>query len=101
DDTAAVDRQPAVAQDGRELLRRASGLDHDEALQLRVAVLLDDEQPLVLREEILDRTPEREAADTAVGQVEPALGQPIDRLFHRGPRAAERDDAPAAARARR
>ena len=49
-------------------------------LQLRVAVLLDDEDALVLLEELVDLLAERERSDAAVVDVDAALGEPVERL---------------------
>ena len=58
--------KPAVVAHRLELLDRHAGLEHQQAAQLRVAVLLDDEVDLVRVEERRDLVAEREAAHAHV-----------------------------------
>ena len=53
---------------------------HQQRLQLRVAVLLDDEHMLVLLEELPHLLAERERADAAVVGVDALGRQPVERL---------------------
>src|SRR5262245_47781469 len=66
DDALRGDRQPAVVQDGAQLLLVDRCLQRQERTQLRIAVLLDDENDLVLVEELRDLAAEREGADAHV-----------------------------------
>src|SRR2546428_4278417 len=80
DDERGGDRQPAVVQERPQLRFLDSGLEAEEGAQLRVAVLLDDEQQLVSREEALDVLAEGERAHPHVVDPDAAALQDVDRL---------------------
>src|SRR5256886_17008103 len=79
DDERGGDRQPAVVQERPQLRFLHSGLEGEEGAQLRVAVLLDDEEPLVSREEALDVLAEGERAHPHVVDPDAAALQEIGR----------------------
>src|ERR1044071_5307762 len=70
------------------------GLERDQAAELRIAVLLDDEDAIMLLEELHDLLAERERADAAVVDVDPLVGQLVEPLVDAGTAAAEGHDAP-------
>src|SRR5262249_43315293 len=63
DDVARGEGEAAVSEDRHQARRVDPALVHQEHLQLRVAVLLDDEAALVRLEELDDLGAEGEAAD--------------------------------------
>src|SRR5207244_10597274 len=78
DDERGGDRQPAVVQERPQLRFLHSGLEGEEGAQLRVAALLDDEEPLVSREEALDGLAEAERAHPHVGDPDAAAFQDVE-----------------------
>ena len=85
--------KPAVAQDGLELGFVDGGLEGQERAQLRVAILLDDEDRRMQTQEALDVVPEREGLDAQVIDVDFLAREHIDRLAHRAVAAADAHDA--------
>ena len=94
-------REAAVVAHRLELLDRHAGLEHQQAAQLPVAVLLDDEVDLVRFEEPADLVAEREAADAHVVDRDPLGGEQIERFDARGVAAADRHEPDLAPRRRR
>src|SRR4051794_27535633 len=72
----------------------AAKLDREQALELRVAILLDDENPLVLLNELGHLVSERVGAYAAVVDVDAARGEPVERLADRAVGAADADESP-------
>ncbi len=70
-------------------------LGQQQRLQLRVAVLLDDEHVLVLLEELPHLLAERERADAAVVGMDALGGQPVERLRRSRRRSCRRRRRPA------
>src|SRR5688572_19227368 len=93
DDHARRYRQAAVVQDRAQLRLFDLRFERQQALEPRIAILLDDEQHGVRGEEFLYFVPEREAAHAHVVELRAAPFQDIERLAHRTVAAAERNDA--------
>src|SRR6187455_1896961 len=72
----------------------ATELDREQALELRVAVLLDHEDPLVLLDELGHLVAERVSAYPAVVDLDAARREPVERLADRNIRAADADEPP-------
>ncbi len=90
---APAQRQAAVVADRGEPLGRDAGLEQQQAAELGVAVLLDDEVQVVPLQERLHGPVEREAADPHVIERQPDRRQALERLEHGAMAAADRDDA--------
>src|SRR5438094_3443340 len=73
-DIVRRDRHAVVVEDGDELCGGGSELDHHQAAELGVAVLLDDEHRSVLVDEIAKRFTERERAGTHGIEVDALFG---------------------------
>src|SRR3970282_1149648 len=69
-------------------------LEGEQALELRIPILLDDEDSLVLLEESLHLLRERERANAAVVDLDSVPRQAIDCLVDCGITTADGDDSP-------
>jgi hypothetical protein len=93
DDLPRGHRQAAVVQDRMKLVLFHRGLERDQGLQLRVAILLNDEDLLVRRQESVHFAAERERADPHVVDRDAALRKDVHGLACRAVAAADRDQA--------
>src|SRR4029079_19779066 len=75
-------------------LRRATELDREQALELRVAVLLDHEDSLVLLDELGHLVSEWVGAYPAVVDLNATRRDSVERLADRTLRAADADESP-------
>ena len=73
-------RKPAVVAHRLQLLYRNTGLEHQQAAQLRVAILLDDEVHLVRLQEPPHIVAEREPANPHVIDGDAVGGKQVERL---------------------
>src|SRR5688500_12576759 len=92
DDTIRRQGQSSVIEHGGHPITRDARLDREQCTQLRVAVLLDDEAPLVRVNEVCDRAREWKSTDAHVVGEDALRFQLVDRLKNRSMAATERDD---------
>ena len=93
DDEARGDRRAVVMQDRHEPGRVDLQFGRQQGAHLLVAVLLDDEDALVIADEIEHVVMEREGADAQRVEMDAARFERVERLFHRQRRRAEIDRA--------
>jgi hypothetical protein len=91
-------RQATVVQQRAQLFLGHARLERQQRAQLRIAILLDDEQQPVIGQELLDFLAEREGAHAHVVHLHAARMQDVERLVHGAIRTADRDDRDVGAR---
>src|SRR5690606_5624233 len=93
DDHRGRHRQAGVVQDRAQLRLVDGRFECQKTPELRIAVLLDDEDERVLSQELFDFLTERERADAHVVRVNAATFEQVQRLADRAIAASDRHDA--------
>src|SRR6266478_7295817 len=83
DDEARGNRRAVVMEDRNEAGRIEIAFADQQGPQLRVAVLLDNKNPLVAGDKIEDVVMEREGADTHRVDMDAAVLERVERFGHR------------------